>query len=88
MRTKRPIEAGLLVPWMAYSLPRSVSAAAPIGLRGEPLEMTGPRTPWLMARGARQAGSTNLGDARAGPLHARPPNGDRKAQRPFTAQHE
>jgi hypothetical protein len=29
-----------LVPWIAYSPPLSVSAAAPIGLRGDPPSMT------------------------------------------------
>ena len=34
--TRPPIEAGLLVPWMASSLSTSTSAAAPIGFLGEP----------------------------------------------------
>src|SRR5690348_10241283 len=38
--TKPPTEPGLLVPWIAYSPSASVSAAAPIGLRGEPDGMT------------------------------------------------
>ena len=38
--TKPPIEPGSLVPWIAYSPPLSVSAAAPIGLRPEPPGIT------------------------------------------------
>src|SRR5262245_8484618 len=38
--TKPPIEPGLLVPWIAYSPPKSVIAAAPIGLDGEPPAIT------------------------------------------------
>src|SRR5436853_6417816 len=38
--TKPPTEPGMLVPWIAYSPPLSVSAAAPIGFRGLPPGMT------------------------------------------------
>src|SRR5215204_5703855 len=37
---KVPIEDGLLVPWIAYSPPESVSARGPIGLPGEPPGIT------------------------------------------------
>src|SRR5579864_5896496 len=39
--TKPPIDPGLLVPWMAYSVPASVIAATPIGFCGDPPGTTG-----------------------------------------------
>ncbi len=72
--TKPPIDPGALVPWMAYSPPDRVSAAAPIGLRGEPPGMTSGRR-GLSRRtssGGAQAGRTYFPSIWALPVHALP----------------
>src|ERR1043165_4413294 len=72
--TKPPIELGSLVPWMAYSPPDSVSAAAPIGLPGEPPSC--PRALFGRARAMSgagcQAGFTYLPLMIERPAHWRP----------------
>ena len=83
--TKPPIESGRLVPWMAYSPPRKVSAAAPIGLWVEPPGMTRGSFGFSrrMEAGGAQAGRTNLPSTRAFPVQVMPalptPTGKRRA---------
>src|SRR5438477_1372047 len=72
--TKPPIEPGALVPWIAYSPPERVSAAAPIGLRGLPPGMTSGNDGLsrLTIAGGDQAGDTYLPSMRATPDHCLP----------------
>src|SRR5215210_696370 len=56
-----PIEDGLFVPWMAYSPPERVMAAAPIGLFGAPSGITSGSVGLsaLTSAGGVQAGCTH-----------------------------
>ena len=72
-RSRRSSPAAL-VPWMAYSPPLSVIAAAPIGLRGEPPSMTFGSfgLARLMSAGGDHAGLMYLPVMEAVPLHCWP----------------
>src|SRR6478736_10233417 len=72
--TNPPIELGRLVPWIAYSPPRSVNAASPIGLLGAPPGITLGKRGFSrrMELGAAHAGRMYFPSTRALPLHVIP----------------
>src|SRR5688572_23289522 len=72
--TKPPIDDGLLVPWMAYSPCASTSAAAPMGLLGDPAAITcgKPGRSRLISAGGDHAGRRRLLDMNDSPAHCLP----------------
>ena len=83
--TNPPIDSGRLVPWMAYSPPRRVSAACPTGLFGAPpgidyRESRGVSPNRLRCRPSRPKVFT-LDSRRAAPCHTGAANANRKSKR-------